>query len=387
MPIYTRSAFKSAIAGRIHSKSGIMPDIDVTANNAVRDVISKLNLRSMKRKATLAPNLFDDIYQYTCPSDLKGLSIIGLQPQTGERDKFNQWELTSEEEFDRRKQTDSNLLAFSDRDLIRKLLVSAKVNADVRVLAALESLTAEGAWSAFGDGTGLSVDIDEYIKGSGSIKFNISAAGGTTAGIVNSTLPVFDLTNYVSNGSFFVWAWITSATNLTNFKLRVGNNSTNYYEMTATTTNEGAAFTTGWNLLRFDASGKATTGSPLASTFAYSAIYMTKTAGKISENDYRFDNLIVARGKIHNLIYYTNHAWISSTGTYLVDSTADEDYLVCDVEEFDIFVEKFVEHASNEAREYDDRDEAKSNFKEKVKDYRKKYKDESLQLQDTYYNF
>lgn len=384
MPQYTRSAFKSAIAGRIHSKSGVLANINVTANNAVREVISLMDLRSMKRKSTLAPNLFNEIYQYTSPTDLKGIKVIGLQPQNMERSKHQDWELVSEEEFDRRKQHDFNLLAFTDRDFVRKLLVSANIDRNVLVVAPLDVAT---GWTAFGDGTNLSTDIDEYIKGNGSVKWDISAAGGTTAGIQNTALTIYDLTNYKSAGSVFVWVWITSATNLTNFKIRLGSDSSNYYEMTATTTNEGAAFAAGWNLIRFDFSGKTTTGTPDDDACDFAALYMTKTAGKVSETDYRFDHIIVARGQIHNLIYYTKYAWQSSSGTYKVDSTDDGDYLNCDVEEFNLFVEKFVELASLEAREEDDAATARTRFKELKKEYERTYKSEALQLQDTYMNF
>lgn len=387
MAIYTRSALKTAIAGRIHSKAGILASINATANNAVRAVISKVDLRSMKRKSTLAPNLFNLVYQYTCPTDMKGVKIIGLQPQTGLRDLFNQWELTSEEEFDRRKQTNFNLLAFSDRDLTRRLLISANLEQQALTINNFDSLTAGGSWVLFGDGTNLSIDTDQFIEGSGSLKFDISAAGGTTAGVKCANLSTFDLTNYKSAGSIFVWAWITSATNLTNYILKVGNSASNNYQMTATSTNEGLAFSAGWNLLRFDFSGKTTNGTVTDTTCNYAELYMTKTAGKISETDYRFDFLVARKGTIYNLIYYTKYAWQSSAGTYKVDSTDDGDYLNCDTEEFDMFVESFVEQAAMEARETDDALAAKSKLKELIKDYRKQYKGEALQLQDTYYNF
>ena len=387
MPNYTRGNLKTAITGRIHSKAGILADIDTTANNAVREVISKIDLRSMKRRSYLAPNLFNAVHSYTCPTDLKGIKIIGLQPQVGDRDKFNQWELTSEEEFDRRKATDFNLVAFSDRDMTRRLLVSANINTQMQVINQFDSLTSGGTWAIFGDAENLAIDNDQFVYGSGSLKFGLSAAGGTTAGVQSADLNTFDLTRYKSAGSIFVLAWITSATNLTNYKLRVGNDASNYYEMTVTQTNEGLAFAAGWNLLRFDFSGKTTTGTVTDTTCDYSAIYMTKTSGKISETDYRFDYMVARVGDIYNLIYYTKYAWQSSAGTYLVDSTANSDYLNCDTEEFEMFVEKMIEHAAREARETDDAEKSEKKFKEMTKEYRRQYKSEALQPQDTYYNF
>jgi hypothetical protein len=157
--------------------------------------------------------------------------------------------------------------------------------------------------------------------------------------------------------------------------------------MTVTTTNEGLAFAAGWNLLRFDFSGKTTTGTPVDTAGVYCALFMTKTAGKISETDYRFDYMVLRRGQIYNLVYYTRYAWQNSSGTYLVDSTADTDYINCDTDEFNMFVEKFVEIAADELREPDDSLKAGTKYTELTKLYRKQYKGEALQLQDTYYNF
>jgi len=385
MPNYTRTMLKASVNSRIHNKIGILSDSETTLNNGTREAISLLDFRSMKRKASTAPNLFNDIYQYSCPADLKGNKIIDLQPQTGERSKFNDWNLTHESEFDRLKNSEHNLLAFSDRDFTRKLLVSASVDDDGFVVSPLDALTGYGSWALFGDGENVSRDSYQFVKGSASIKFDISAAGGTTAGIQATDIPTFDLTNYKSYGSAFVWVWITSATNLTNYILRLGSDSSNYYSMTATTTNEGLAFATGWNLLRFDFSGKSTTGTPDDDACDYAAIYMTKTAGKISETDYRIDHIIVKLGAIHDLIYYSKYPWQSSSGTYKENSTADTDYLNVDTEEYQMIVEKCVEHAANEVRETSDALTASNKFEKLKREYQRVYKSESIRSNNTYY--
>lgn len=387
MAIYTYSNLYSIVNGRIHNKIGILADPRVSINTGVREAFSLVDLRSAKRKASAAPNLFNDIYQYSCPADMKGTKIISFQPQNMERGRFNSWQKIGEDEFDRRKFDETNLVSFTDRDLIRKTLVSASVNDDGFVVSPLDALTGSGSWALFGDGTNVSTDSYQYVKGSASIKFDISAAGGTTAGIQATNIPTFDLTNFKSSGSVFVWAWITSATNLTNYILRLGNDSSNYYSMTVTATNEGTAFVTGWNLLRFDFSGKSTTGTVTDTACDYAAIYMTKTAGKISETDYRFDHIMVKLGQIFNLIYYSKYPWQTSGGTYIADSTADSDYLNVDTEEFDIIVEKCVERCANEVREDTDAINARRDFREAVSEYRKIYKSEAIQSQSTTYYF
>lgn len=384
MLTYTRAQLQSDINGRIHGKFGLIANPQNTLNNIVREVRG-IKLRSSISKALLAPNLFDGIHTYACPTDIDGNSIVDIQHQTFERGNQEFWELVDPGRFDRLKGS-ASLIAFGNDSTVRTLLISKSVDDKSLTIANLDTLTSDGGtWALFGDGTNVAVDPDNYVKGSGSVQFDISAAGGTTAGIVNTAVTTFDLTDYKSSGSVFVWAYITSATNLTNFKLRVGNNSTNYYEMTATLTNESVAFSAGWNLLRFDFSGKTTTGSPVDSTCAYIASFMTKTAGKVSETGYKFDHIIAKRGKFMNLIYYSKLLWQNVAGTYLENSTASTDYVVVDTDEYGLMVENGVVHAGMEAREYDDANYAAGRLKVMTREYKSKNVDQSLSMVGSYY--
>ena len=223
MPTYTRSTLKSSISGRIKNKQGMMPDINITLNNSVKEVLADLDLRSTKRKSLLAPKLFTDIYDYTCPSDMKARKIIDIQPQKPSRGTAFQWNLTTEEEFDRWKGSYNtsftlygqkiftsnhptgnvgiNLVAFSDDDLVRKLKLSTIVNDNTITMGTLDTLTGDGGtWTLFGDGTNLTSDTDNYIRGSGSVNWDISSAGGTTAGLYNSSLTSHDISDHIANG-------------------------------------------------------------------------------------------------------------------------------------------------------------------------------------------
>lgn len=395
MPTYTYNDLVNSVKVRLHNQLGQLQgaganttSINVVINDAVRKAYSDLDFRSAKRKSTIAPNLFNDIYQYTCPTDLKGKKIIGIQPQIPDRGRFSEYTLLPEENFDQLKQSRSNLISFTDRDMVRKMLASVNVNDSGFTVSPLDALTGGGSWAAFGDAENLTADTYDYVKGSGSIKADISSAGGTTFGIQASDIPTFDLTSYKSNGSAFVWVKITSTTNITNYKLRLGSDSSNYYEMTVTTTNEGTSFAAGWNLLRFDFSGKSTTGTPDDDACDYAVIYMTKATGKVSETDYRFDHIIVKLGQINNLVYYSKYPWQTSAGTWIENSTATTDKLNLDTEEYDLIVEKSVENVATGIREYsEDWKIARENYKEMKAEYKRNYPSEALREETDYYFF
>jgi len=386
MPTYTYSAYKSRVNAGIKGKIGMLVDARETLNEAARSVVSDIDLRSTRRKSTLAPSLFSQIFQYACPSDLKGYAIIDVDPQSDR--KHVEYLLVPFEQFMRRQ--DAKTIAIQDSDLVRKLLINASIYNDKHVLiSSLDSTTAGGgSWVAFGDVENISADTDNFIKENGSLSWDITSAGGTTAGIQNTSLNEFDLTDYLGgNGAVFVWVYINSATNLTNFILRVGSDNTNYYQKTITAASDGTAFRSGWNLLRFDLTSLSTTGSPDYDSCDFAAIYMTKTAGKVSETDYRFDSLMLRKGEIHEVVYYSKYAWQNSNGTYLENSTADSDYLNVDTDEYELMIAKGIELAGDEVDEAAAAEKAAKRYVSKKAEYLLKNPSEAKSIIQTYADF
>lgn len=354
-------------------------------NRAARAVISECDLRSTKRNSPLASGLFDDIYSYAAPSDLKSDAVIDLIPQVNRETNFR-LELVSEQEFDMKKTVKSNLIAIATDELVKRLKFSGDVSDTVITPATLDSLTADGGtWIEFGDAASAATDITNFVKGGGSIKFDLTGSG-TTAGISNIGLNAFDITDYINNGSVFVWVYINSTTNLTNFIIRVGNDITaNYYTQTITTTNESVAFTNGWNLLRFDFASMTQTGTVAPTTCDSIAIYMTKTSGK-SDDGYRFDDISFHTGQIHNVLYYSRYPFQTSAGVFLENSTADTDLLNVETDEFEGFVYRGKMELFKELRRFDLAKDARNDYELWKRDYKMKNPTERATRNRFYYN-
>lgn len=352
MPIYDYATLQSDVNAKIKGKLGVLISAQSTLNQGVRQVLAEVDLLTTRRRTPLTPNLFSGLFEYAAPTDLKGYGIITVQNQKWNRTPF--WKLVPYEEFMRRQKEET--VAISDYDFIRKLFIKAPntQSNDVKTtLSTLDSVTSGGGtWGAFGDATNVEAGEDNYVEGNGSIKFDISAAGGTTCGIVNSTLTQSDLSGFFQgDGSCIVWAYITSTTNLTNFILRVGSDSSNYYTKTVTSQSDGTAFVNGWNLLNFNLATFTTVGTPVDTAVDYCALYFTKTAGKISEVGYRFDYIIFRRGEINNVYYYSGYGWQSSAGVYKVNSTTSSDLLNAGEEEYELILTKCAELAADEVDE------------------------------------
>ena len=398
MPSFTQAELNTSCAKKVSGEYSAS-DFLVIANDAIKDILSGIDLRSSKRKSALSPNLLDDVYQYSLPSDIKGDKIVDIKPQIN-RSRYDDWRLTTPEEFDRLKEnyrvdkygdpidvrgvesTGENLVAISRDDLVNKLLISKAIDDTETVITALDVV---GDWEGFGDGENLTADSDNYVKGSASVNWDINADGGTTAGIQNTSLDEFDVEPYKSVGYAFVWVYISSVTNLTNFILRVGSSASAYYSITITTNNEGNSFHAGWNLLRFSFSGKSTTGTPSDATCNYIALYMTKDGAKVSETDYRLDNLILKLGDHYDVVYYSRYLWQSSAGTFLEDATTTTDLINCETDEMNLFILKCASLIEESLKNISEADRLEIKYERAKQQYIKENPSQALVMISTYY--
>lgn len=335
---YTRSQFLGDINRKIFGKIGMISSQEDFANEVVREVRNDISLRSAKRKADLTPHLFPEIYQYAVPSDLFDYKIIDIPAQAKDYDK--NFTLVPVEQFTNR--PNSGEIAIDDYNGQRVLLINSAITSESQMISELDSLTSGGGtWEIVGGATNLTADGDDYIKGAGSLSFDLSAASETTAGIKNTNINEFNITDFLGgNSSVFIWVKLNSATNITNFILKLGTDESNYYSKTITAKHDGNAFEAGWNLLRFDLTSLTETGSVTDTSMNFASVYMTKDTAKVSETDYKFDWLTILKGARHSITYYSKYGWQSSAGVYKQLSDSALDLLVADESEYDLFVKK-----------------------------------------------
>lgn len=382
---YTRSQFLSDINRKIFGKIGMISSQEDFANEIVREVRNDISLRSAKRKIALTPHLFPGVYQYAVPSDLFDYKIIDIPKQV--KDGNDEFSLVPVEQFYNRPKVGE--IAIDDYNGQRVLLINGDIPATQQMIAELDSITSGGGtWEIVGGATNLAADGDDYIKGAGSLSFDLSAAVETTAGIKNTNINEFDITDFLGgNSAVFIWAKLNSATNVTNFVLKLGTDESNYYSKTITAKHDGNAFEAGWNLLRFDLTTLTETGSVTDTSINFASVYMTKATGKVSETDYKFDWLTILKGEIYNVTYYSKYGWQSSAGTYKQLSTDSSDLLVADESEYDLFVKKGRYIGLQETNNDDNIiDRAAKDYDLALKQYGMNNPDESQLMISTYAN-
>lgn len=385
--IYTRAQLKSDINRGIFGKIGMLISEQDTMNEIVRTVTSDLDMRSARRQATLSPNLYNGIYDYACPADLDAMKLIDIPAQAKRGDGEFFLVPTTEFAISPKK----GMVSIKDFNGTRVLQVNSNIDSKSITISELDGFySGGGTWELFGDAEFLGADDADFVKGAGSLTFDINDNAGTTAGIVNSSLNPVDLSNYLGGtSSFFVWAKITSVTNLTDYKLRFGNDSSNYHTLTTTTRADGTAFVNGWNLLKFDLnmSVAVETGTVDETNITYAALYMTKTTGKVSETDYKFDWLVLKKGVVHNIDYYSKYGWVTAAGAYIENSTSPSDLLVADKDEYDLIVAKGREIAGFEVKEFEASAANAEIYKSKKRDYQMRNPSEAKIMTSEYHTY
>lgn len=371
-PIYSQADFYEIVDGMVHQKFAQCNDRQVISNRAVRTVLGDVDLRSTKRSAQLSPNMYSDIYEYAAPTDLKGEKVIDLRKQVN-RPSSERWLLVDDDDFDRTKTISRYRIALRDENFSKLLRVDGLENGKKKVLHSCESLTANGTWAATADASNLTLDNDNYITGGGSLNFDM-AKGAATGYIENADMGQVDLTDYDEKGSIFVWVFIpdysdAEADTVTNFILRWGNDTSNYWHRTVTTNNEGATFYDGWNLLRFDWNGATEVGTVAPSTVDYLRLTVTKSTSLEADTDWRVDNFVARIGEIYDTVYYTKYGWQTSALAYQEESSAVTDLVVADVDEIEGIAFKAAEYASQELKEYDEM----KMFRAEYEDWKNKY--------------
>lgn len=334
--LYTQAFLQTRISAGIQGKIGVLIDPLALTNETVRQVYGDTRLRSAKRRISLVPNLYSQEFEYTCPSDLDGPGIIDV-PQQAKRDD-GEFTLVPVEQFLRWHRRGD--ISINDFNGIRQLLIDSRVQDQTIVVDPLSAIAVNGgSWATIGDATNLVANTDNFVRGNGSLSFDINSSGGTTAGINLAPGAATDLSKYIGFvAALFLNVQLPAVDGITNFKLRLGTNSSNYWEQTVTVRNDGTAFLTGWNTLRFDMNTLTKTGSPVATSITYIAIFMTKATNKQNEQGFLLNWLTAKKGKYADVLYYSKFGWQTSAGTYIESSTQPTDLVVADTDEINLMI-------------------------------------------------
>ncbi len=189
----------------------------------------------------------------------------------------------------------------------------------------IESFDSVGDWTVSGDGSALVRDALEKYKGDASLAFTSTYSAGSIT-LQDATLNLDVQTFFEKHGIFKVRTRLPT-TNITNIKLVLYVDDSNYWTITETDQDDGTAFTANeWIKIGFPLDNVVETGTPeIDETVTKMQIVYTTTSG--FTGTVRVDDMFVAIPDSMDLIYYTRYKGTSSGGTNKIHLTTASDLL------------------------------------------------------------
>lgn len=319
------------LAAALHGTSlNKIQSLNALHNRTARQLVGDIDPQETIRKVLTTTPIYNQIWDYACPSDLKGNRIIDISPQyiriPGQliTQTFNQ-------PFD----IDKNLaIANSEftiqfNNAIKTIRINDTSLPQGVVLDPCESTT---GWTANSTASNLTLDNVNYAMGSGSLSFDVTTGTGSISETLSSTL---NLTNQLNQASLFYYLYLPTGSQLTSTAIRWGSSASNYYTRTLTVTNEGNAFQTGWNLIRADWLGATVVGTPDVTKIAYLDILVTVTA---NQTGIKVDNIVSNMGLYRTVEYYSKFLFRdATTGAFQETVTDDSNLINLDTESYNLY--------------------------------------------------
>lgn len=326
----TVASLKSDLVRKLHGTtlSKIQGVNDLIAE-AGRNVLAEIDPQETIRVVTIENALFDDVYSYTCPGDMKGDRIIDLQPQVNRTARQN---YTKKLIADFNRNKDHHTVNVLYKNGTKFLRISEDVAPNKITVADISSTS---GWSASGSAENITLDQLNFITGKKSINFDINT-DDTVAIIENSTLTAVDLSDQDQQNSLFVWVFIPDATKVTSITARLGSSAANYFSQSVTVGHDSSAFADGWNLLRFDYEGATETGTTDWSAITYFQLRITHDQS--GDTDFRIDSITAGVGELYEIFYYSNAIFKGTDGTYKTETTLDTDVIQLETDAYNIFL-------------------------------------------------
>lgn len=326
------------VSGTHGTTANKIPNLYGIINRGARALLLDVDPKETQRIVQLA-QVFNSVYDYACPVDVKGDRVIDIRPQAG-REPWEIYPQGYSQDFDTNKGWRfDNMLYTQWNTGVKSLRIDApSLTAPITVC---DTSTITG-WTATAGAQNLSLDATNNVAGGGAIVFDL-AAGSFTGSIQISTLNAVDLSAKANIDTEFYWIYLPSGTAVTALTLRWGSDVTaNYYTYTVSVNQQGTAFVNGWNLIAVPWVSATKVGSPVLT--AIDSAELIPTYNGTLQTGLKFCNLTSNTGYIFESVYYSKYLFRDpSTSAFvemLVDATDNGKLINLDTDSYNLLVNK-----------------------------------------------
>lgn len=335
---YSVQTLLTDLSGAVHgTTTNKIPNVYGIINRAASAVLLDVNPKETQRILQLS-QVFNSVYDYAAPVDLKGDNLIDIRPQAGRTpsDVFFQGYETA---------FDSNKSWSWDKKIYTQWNTGVKTlriqDPALTAPVTLTDTSSTTGWAATLGAASITLDTLNAVAGGGALVFNLNAGSGSGY-VENSTLTPIDYTSYLNVATGFLWVYLPNAASVTSINVRWGTSSSAYYALTVTTTQQGTAFQTGWNLIALPWTSAAVTGSPTITSTKY--VRVTFNYDSTLQTGIKVCNFTFNLGYIFEAVYYSKYMFRDPTTNAfqerVVDSTDNTKLINLDTEAWPLMFNK-----------------------------------------------
>lgn len=363
-----------------------IPNVYGIINRAARAVLLDVDPKETQKIVNLA-QVFNDVYDYPCPVDLKGDREVDLRPQAG-REPWQIFTQDYAQEFDATKLWNlSNTIYTQWNTGVKTLRINAPTLTSPVTICDTSTIT---NWLAFPGASNITLNTSNVVAGGGALQFNLTATSASGY-IENTALNAINLSGQANISTLFLWVYMPSGAAMTSVELRWGSDtSANYYVSTQTATQQGTAFQDGWNLLQFPWQTATTVGAPNASQI--DSVRVTFNYNSILQTGVMIDNLTSNLGYIFQLQYYSKYLFrdpITNAFQETVNDATDNNKIInFDTESYNLLFNKtafYVCQALQGADAEYDADYWQTEYVNALARYRAQNPSEAMKKAEPYY--
>ncbi len=329
---YTVADLKSDLTSVLHGTSlNKVQDVDGMIERAASTLLLDVDPQETKRITQITSPIFNQVYDYALPVDLKGTKFLDIRPQAN-RTLLDLYLQTYGQAFDISKtytlQPQATIQFNSGLKTIR---IDNNLLIEGLMLNSADTISGNGLWVASDGATNLTQNDLQFTDGvASSISFD-TLAGHTTAVLTNSTMTPLDMTNGYLQAHQFLYTFLNPASKFTSVQLRFGSSASDYYRETFTMTQSGTSFANGWNLLSGDWATATVVGSPDITKISYLQVIWTYNSTVIT--DVCLNQIWSRLGIISEMAYYSKYLFQdTSTHAFQEGITADTNIINLDTE-------------------------------------------------------
>ncbi len=342
MSLHTVSQLKYSVAGLL---SGIdlnnVDDVNGCLERAAATLIQKADVPEASGIQNIT--LYSGVFDYLCDPRIFGTAINDIRPQGITRMPNDFVTKVDQEDFDRTKNfyyPSGTMSTFQYENGVPIIRIQAPFPKQQVIIDPMNAIgTSPNAWVASGSVSNIVQDNTVFYQSPASLRFLLT---GSSSGSLTKTLQSsLSMSNYEDVGVAFLAIMIPSgstASNLSSIQLKIGSDSGNYNNVTATQGFLGSWVEGQWLLVAFDFSAASQTGTPNWSAINYIQITLNHTA---TFTNFRVGYLFMSLPAPAQILYQSAAVFLPTASTSpTVAITDDTDTIILTDAAYNIYLQE-----------------------------------------------